>query len=287
MAPRRAELRLLTVFELRDHFVTEALQRLHDGFVVGGAVLYEEDQLIDTLVAEDREGGPLPGAAREVLKHTHRLFDFAFDRDIIPSNPAHKLKRRFLSNGDVGRALDDAELRAIWHGTCAMGHPHGDWIRLLMLTGSRRNEWMEASRSEIDFEEHSLIIPPERYKTNIEHSVPLVGEAWKIVEALPIRNSGSFLFSTTDGRKPVNSPDGTKKRLDQLAPTERPWRIHDLRRTAETRMAALGINPDHFEAVLGHRKKGMQRIYNRYDYLDEKRAALDLYAKHLMDVVGQ
>ena len=50
--------------------------------------------LVDLLVDENRPGGPLPGAAREVIKHVHRLFDFAFDRGIIKANPAHKFKRK-------------------------------------------------------------------------------------------------------------------------------------------------------------------------------------------------
>jgi integrase len=245
----------------------------------------EINKLLDLLLDEGRDGGPMPGAAKAVIKHVHHLFDFAVDRGIIESNPAHKLKRKLKSNGAAHRALDDAELRAIWKAADEIGYPYGPWIQLLMLTGRRRSEWSEASRSEIDTEAREHNIPASRYKTGIPHSVPLTREAWEIVDALPIWNGGDFLFSTTGGRKPINSAAGAKKQIDKLAGPMAKWQIHDFRVTAETRMAKLGINPDHFEAVLGHVKKGMQKVYNRHEYAAEKRAALDLYSTHLMGVV--
>lgn len=243
--------------------------------------------LIDALVAEDRKPKPLPGAAREVIKHVHRLFDFAYDRGLISANPAHKFKRKDIkSNGDNGRVLNDEELKAIWHAAVRIGYPHGDWIRLLMLTGSRRNEWAEAVRSEIDFETRTHTVSERRHKKRRNHTVPLADAAWEIVDAIPIWNEGDFLLSTTGGKVAINSASDAKKKIDKLAPIQVPWKFHDLRRTVETRMAALGIKPDHFGAVMGHVKKGMERVYNLHDYEAEKRAALDLYAKHLMEVVS-
>lgn len=254
------------------------------------------NKLIDVLVDEDRLGGPMPGAAREVIKHVHRLFDFAVDRGIIEANPAHKLKRKVLkANGAAGRPLNDAELRAIWHAAKRLGYPYGHCVRLLMLTGARRSEWAEASRGELDFEGRTHDIPRERYKTGRAHSVPLVQVAWDLIDDLPIWNEGDFLFSTTNGVKPINSHGPAKKKIDKLALSVlrrdepdaelKPWRFHDLRKTCETRLAALGVTPEHRDRVSGRNKQGMQRIYNAHEYLDEKRAALELYAAHLMDIV--
>jgi integrase len=246
------------------------------------------NKLIDILVDEDREGGPMPGAAREVRKHVHHLFDFAVDRGIIEANPAHKLKRKILkSNGEAGRPLDDDELRAIWKAAGELGYPYGPWIKLLMLTGARRGEWAKATRSEIDGAAHALEIPASRYKTGVAMTVPLVYEAWEIIEGLPIWNEGDFLFSTTGGLKAINSAGAAKKKIDKLAPTDRPWRIHDFRVTCKTRMSHLGVKPEHSEAVLGHVKQGMEAVYNKATYDLEKRAALRAYAAHLMEVVGQ
>lgn len=244
------------------------------------------NKLIDVLVDEDREGGPLRGAAREVRKHVHHLFDFAVDRGIIEANPAHKLKRKILkSNGEAGRALDDDELRAIWRASDEIGYPYGPWIKLLILTGARRGDWQKATRSEIDYGKRTLEIGASRYKTGHAQIVPLVDVAWEIFDDLPIWNEGDFLFSTTGGRKAINSAGRAKDKIDALAPTERPWRIHDLRVTAETRMASLGITQEHRDAVLGHAKPGLQKTYNKHAYQLEKRDALLKYADHLLGIV--
>jgi integrase len=253
---------------------------------IGEVKRAEVNKLLDLLLDEDREGGPMPGAAKDVIKHMRHLFEFAVDRGIIESNPAHKLKRKILkSNGAAHRALDDAELRAIWKAADSLGYPYGPCIKLLMLTGARRNEWAEATRAEIDSEARTHNIPADRYKTGIPHSVPLTREAWEIVDALPIWNGGDFLFSTSGGVKAINSHGTAKKRIDKLTGPMANWTFHDFRVTAETRMAALGINPDHFEACLGHVKQGMQKVYNRHGYEVEKRAALGLYGRHILGIV--
>jgi hypothetical protein len=65
------------------------------------------------------------------------------------------------------------------------------------------------------------------------------------------------------------------------------YRIHDFRVTCESRLADLGFNQDVRDAVLGHAKVGLQRTYNKHDYADEKRQALEAYAQHVMGVVGE
>ena len=228
-----------------------------------------------------------PGAAYGALKHLHRLFEFALDRELVDRNPAAKLKRPELKpNGDNGRALTDDDLRAIWKAAGELGYPAGPWIKLLMFTGQRRNDWSLAARAEIDFNNHLLEIPSPRYKSRRDHQVPLVGEAWEIVSGLPVQVDGDFLFSNRAGKLPIKSYDKIKKRIDALTGPLDDWTWHDFRRTVETRMAALGIVQEHRDAVLGHAKPGLQKTYNKHDYLAEKREALARYAAHLMEVVG-
>lgn len=106
-----------------------------------------------------------------------------------------------------------------------------------------------------------------------------------------------FLFSTTAGKRPVSGWSKAKARLDELAvkhlrkarkepeATLPPFVVHDFRRTCETRLARLGFNQEVRDAVLGHAKPGLQRTYNKHDYLDEKRAALEAYGAHIMGVL--
>ena len=239
----------------------------------------------DLLDAVGGEGGAGAGAAREVLKHLHRFFDFALDRELIGSNPAHKLKRKDLKpNKNARRNLNDDELRAIWAAAGSLGYPFGPWVKLLMLTGQRRGDWADAGRSEIDFDRHLLEIPAARYKSPRDHIVPLVGPAWDIIEGLPVQE-GDYIFSTRAGRIPIANFGKPKERLDKLCGPLAHYTFHDFRSTHKSRLAALEIKLEVRNAVHGHAQKGMDAIYNKHDYMAEKRAALDLYAGHLMEIV--
>ena len=249
--------------------------------------------LLDKLVKANQLG-----AAAGVQKHVRGLFEFALDRDLVDKNPAKKLKRPELKpTKKARRNLDDAELRAVWIAAGTMGYPFGDWVRLLILTGQRRADWFNTQWGEIDSEKRILEIPASRYKTKIDHVVPLVGPAWEIVSTLPRHSGGDFMFSTRGGKVPIAGFSKAKKLLDKLAlevlrrddpdATLTKYTFHDFRSTHKTRLAALGVIQEHRNAVHGHVHKGMDAIYNKHDYAEAKREALDLYAKHLMDVVGQ
>ena len=247
-------------------------------------------QLLDGLVAEGKTG-----TAREVRKHLSSLFNWAVDREIVPDNPVYGMTRADLKNThEAGRALEDDELRAIWQAAGDLGYPFGPMYRLLILTGQRRNEWANARRSEIDPNSRWLEVLRDRYKGGRDHIVPLSDPAWAHVDSLPAwPGNDYYLFSTTDGRKPVSGFSRAKSRLDRGAGRLlcdsggglRRYRVHDFRVTCETRLANLGINREVRDAVLGHAKPGLQKIYNKHDYLDEKRAALDAYAEHLSEFI--
>ena len=238
------------------------------------------------------------GAATGVQKHVRGMFEYALDRDLVDKNPAKNLKRPELKpTRKARRNLSDAELRAVWIAAGEIGYPLGTWIRLLILTGARGSEWSKAPWAEIDLEARTHNIPAERYKTNIDHAVPLVGEAWRIVEGLPHHSDGDYLFTTTGGRVPIGLGGKPKRKLDKLVleilrrddpdATLTPWKFHDLRSTHKTRLASLGISLETRNAVHGHVQKGMDAIYNKHDYDVEKRAALARYEQHVMEVVGR
>lgn len=241
------------------------------------------------------------GTARDVRKHLSRLFNWCLDREIINESPLAGLKRKDLQqNPDAGRALSDDELRAIWRAADQLNYPFGPYFQLMILTGQRRNEWAHARHSELDVKRRVLEIPKARYKSKRDHLVPLATEALAILASMP-KWAGlpdPYLFSTQDGEVPVSGFSKAKKQLDELALVEfrkalgdpkasiKRYRIHDFRVTCESRLADLGFNQDVRDAVLGHAKIGLQRTYNKYDYADEKRKALDAYAKHILGLVG-
>jgi integrase len=234
-----------------------------------------------------------------------RLLNYAAEKSLVPASPMAGMKRRDLTLQVSERALTDEELRAVWAASEEMAYPFGHAFQLLMLTGQRKSDWGDAQRVELDAAEQWLSIPLERFKSRRGHVVPLVGTAWDIAAALPTwvadddatPDGELFLFSTTGGKRPVSGWSKAKARLDELAlkhlrkarkdpeATLSPFVIHDFRRTCETRLARLGFNQEVRDAVLGHAKAGLQRTYNKYDYLAEKRAALDAYGAHIMGLL--
>lgn len=255
----------------------------------------EVHEIMDDLVASGRIG-----TAREVRKQMSRIFNWAADREIIESNPLSGMRRTDLArNTEAGRALTDVELRAIWKAAEDLRYPFGSLYQTLMLTGQRRAEWGFCKRSEIDTENRWLDLGKERFKSRREHIVPMSDAVWAIFERLPQWTGGNdyFVFSSRHGRVPVAGFSQGKTALDELAQnhlrdelgdqtaTLLHYRIHDLRVTCETRLANLGFNQEIRDAVLGHARPGLQKIYNKHDYLKEKREALQAYGAHLMGIV--
>jgi integrase len=173
------------------------------------------------------------------------------------------------------RVLTMDELKAIWAAADKMGYPFGPMVRLLILTAQRRAEIANLERGWLLTGQQAFEVPASHYKTDRPQVVPLSAPALAIVEALP-QTSGDFLLSTTAGKVPVSGFSKAKARIDKLSKVEG-WTLHDLRRSAATHMARLGIPQEHIERVLGHAIEGVAGTYNRYSYLDEKRAALDLW----------
>jgi integrase len=182
------------------------------------------------------------------------------------------------------RVLNDDELRALLKATEILGYPIGECVRLILLTGCRLREIGEARWSEIDFAARLLIIPPERFKSGVSHRVPLSEDALQLLKGLPLR--GEFLFTFT-GSRPINGWSRAKDALDaHMEIDDLPdWKIHDLRHTMRTRMAAMRIPDIIAEMCLGHGKRGLQRVYDQYGYEPEIRDALQRWAALLRGIV--
>jgi integrase len=183
------------------------------------------------------------------------------------------------------RVLSDPELKQIWNA-CLDDH-YGAVIRLLMLTGQRFNEIATLRWDEIYDEQ--IVLPGERTKNGRTHIVPLSQSA-KAILANFSRVNRKHVFGRDDGG--FQGRSAAKAKLDdRISAAGKPvadWTPHDLRRTAVTRMAELGVQPHIIEAVLNHvsgHKGGVAGLYNRATYDKEKREALNLWAEHLLAVV--
>jgi integrase len=233
-----------------------------------------------------------PAMARNLLTHIKRLMVWAVDTERygMESSPLDRLKANKVIGEKIARRriLNDDELRALWRAAGKLQYPLGPFYRLLMLTGLRLNELARARWDEL--RDGVLTVPPERMKGRPSkaqpHAVPLSGAALEIVEQLP-RFSGPYLF-TIAGTKPVWIGSDAKARVDALMRENgsgEPWRNHDVRRTVRTRLSALRIDQRVAEAVLGHVPPGVVGVYDQHDFIDEKRAALEQWARHLQAIV--
>jgi integrase len=241
--------------------------------------------------------------ANRVFSAARALFNWALEREVIETTPFLRLKPP-LAEASRERVLSDAEVRIVWLAAERIGYPFGTLVQLLLLTAQRRDEVARMTWAEIDAD-GLWTLPTARTKNSREQLVPLSSLACKILATTPRITGRPGFVLTTDGASASSNFAKNKAKLDtamlaiarqEMAEADRdpndvelaPWRLHDLRRTASTGMARLGFPIHVTEAVLNHRSGtlgGLAGIYNRYRYLDEKRAALDAWAAHIDAIV--
>ena len=186
------------------------------------------------------------------------------------------------AGGERTRVLSDEELRRIW-GATEGGAPFSRLVRVLLLTGQRRGEVAGMQWHEVDVAARLWTIPPERFKSGQAQLVPL---PQVVIELLGSRGAGGpYVCSTTNGRRPISGFGKAVARLQRRSRTNG-WRLHDLRRTVRTRLAGLRVSHAVAELVLGHGKRGLARVYDQHQYLDEVREALERWAVELERIVA-
>ena len=220
--------------------------------------------------------------ANRVLAAVRKLFNWSMiERGKLDTTPivpgmtrGKEVKRE--------RTLDDNEIKALWDAD--MGYPFGPFIRLLLVTAQRREEVATMRWQDIDFESGVWTLPAAMTKAGRKHEVPLSPLALEVLEALP-RFSGPCVFSTTSGEKPISGYSHAKKRADEISKVTG-WRIHDLRRTAGTGMARLKVPKEIRGRVLNHaQKQDVTDTYDSYEYLPEKRHALQAWSTRLREII--
>jgi integrase len=227
-----------------------------------------------TIAAElrtiSKERGPV--AANRGRSTLSAFFGWAIGEGVIEANPVLNTNKSAEGMGRE-RVLTDAELVAVWQAA-----PDGDYgaiIRLLLLTGQRRNEIAGLRWAEIA--DGAIALPRERTKNGRAHAVPLSPQALAVLDGQPQRVGREFVFG--QGQNGFGGFAAAKKRLDKASGVTG-WTLHDLRRTAATKMADLGVQPHVIEACLNHasgHKAGVSGIYNRSAYTEERRSAMLLW----------
>jgi integrase len=231
-----------------------------------------------------------PAARNRVRSSLSAFFTWAVKEGLLDANPISGTAKA-EEGGGRERVLTPAELAEVW---AALPQDHfADIVRLLILTGQRREEIGAIRWSEVHLKEGLVSLPPERTKNKCQHEFVLSPQAKAILERQPRRYSRDLIFGV--GKGGFSGWSGCKDRLDQAIlarrketnPEAKPmpdWVLHDLRRTAATCMAELGVLPHIVEGILNHvggHKAGVAGGYDRARYLPEMREALVTWANHI------
>jgi integrase len=215
-----------------------------------------------------------------------KMFSWLVQQRRVPLNPCIGVHRPDTPKAR-DRVLSEEEVRNFWKAADAEPKVFAVPLKLLLLTGCRLNEVAGMRLSELSADQSMWIIPGNRTKNKRAHAVPLSRLAQTLVRsALQRRGPSDLVFSTTN-ISPVSGWSKVKARLDAQMDIPQ-WRLHDLRRTAATGMAEIGVPPHIIEATLNHisgAKSGVAGVYNRALYAAEKKAALERWSQHLEAVV--
>jgi integrase len=244
---------------------------------------------VDRQIISERLGAIAknPGAitSNRVRSTMSAMFTWAMREGLALANPVANTNKR--DEVPRERVLRDSELGAIWH---ALGDgQYGTIVKLLILTGQRRDEIAGLRWSEIDFDRGIISLSGARTKNGRPHEVPMAATVRALLQAQE-RTERELVFG--EGTGPFSGFSRCKAALDgriaELNGALEPWVLHDLRRSAATGMAEIGIQPHVIEAVLNHvsgHKGGIAGIYNRAQYSAEKAQALARWDAHIAAVV--
>jgi integrase len=215
-----------------------------------------------------------PSAGVTAWKVAKAFFTWCEAREDDVASPARSI-RKPAKEKFRDRVLDDNELKLTWEAADAEGGAAGALVKLLMLSGARRNEITELARDEI--KEEAIELPGKRTKNGLPHTIPITPMIRQVFDLLP--TTGKFLLNGAD--RPFGDHSGAK---EKIAPTIQPWTLHDLRRSFASGLQRLGVAPHIIELALNHRSgtfSGVAGIYQRHRYAREVRNAFELWSQHI------
>ena len=256
------------------------------------------NMLLDDIVAR---GAPI--GANRILAILRKFCKWAVSREIIEHSPVDGVLARSTET-PRDRVLDDHELRLVWLAADSLGWPFNAIVRLLILTGARRSEVAGMAWAEVDLEKKLWSLPASRAKNKRAHSLPLSAAAIDILKSLPhIENPNGLIFPAgftrqrTRGPVSVSGFSAPKVRLGRAianlaeadgSPPLAQFGFHDLRRSAASGMAKLGVDLHVIERCLNHASGtfgGVLGIYQKHKFEDAMQRAMDAWGAHIERLV--
>jgi len=233
-------------------------------------------EAVDRMISDGK-----PHAAVNMLRRLKMFLNWAVERDMIPFNPAAGT-RPPAKTVERDRVLTRAELKAIWLATFQLPTPYCQMYRIMILTGQRRSEVATMQWSHIS--DKTWTIPAQQVKKGRPHAVPLAPLAIQTLASLPRFVDGDYVFSTSAGKRPSSNFSKMKAELDRHSGVGN-WRIHDIRRTVRSGLAALGVSREVARKILNHQDDKIDRIYNLHEYAHEKLEALSKWTQNISSLL--
>jgi len=239
--------------------------------------------VVEVISAIEQRGAPI--AANKTLKSLRTFLRWCVGRAVLDQSPAEGVP---LPAKEVARdrVLDDQELAHVILAARKMGGPYGGIVELLALAGQRREEVAGLTWQELDLQQRIWTIPKSRTKNGKAHVVHLSDQAVGVLKRAD--QNGPLVFSLL-GTKPFQEFSRAKSLLDELSGVSE-WRLHDLRRTCVSGMARLGVAPHVADKILNHQAgtiSGVAAVYQRHEFIAERRAAMDLWGAHIGELLAE
>jgi integrase len=244
----------------------------------------------DAIALIDRITERAPVHANRVLARLNAMFNWAVDKDRIAASPIAGLKPPSKEKSR-DRWLGDQEIVWFWQACEQLGYPFGPLFQMLLLTAQRLAETASLEWTELDLEAKLWVIPREKAKSGRSHEVQLSEPVIALLCSLS--RLGPFVFTGRSGRGVTGFTYG-KAELDAAmvevagAKIEK-FILHDLRRTAASGMARIGVPPHVVDRILNHSSgtiRGVAAVYNRFEYRDERRSALAAWAFYVTGLIA-
>ena len=225
--------------------------------------------------------------ANDILRWMKRIFDFGVTRHYLENNPAAAFRTSDAGGKEKSRerALSLAEIGVLFGAmkdSASFSRENELAVRLLLVLGVRKMELLAAPWSEFDLEGAVWQLPAVRAKNEKDIRIPLPVIAVEMLRELHILACGSgFVFPRRSGLAGRDKPMAASTlniALDGLLHGLEPFTIHDFRRTVRTQLAALNIPPHICERCLNHKIPGVAGVYDRFDYFEERKTALNAWA---------
>lgn len=243
-------------------------------------------------LVEDKEAKS-PAVARMIFAALRPFFLWCVEREAIAISPMNDLSQPSKVKAR-DRTLNDSEIVAVWSAASVLPYPWGPFYKLALLTAQRRDEVAAMEWSELNLKKREWIIPSSKTKNGKAHLVHLSPWATEILHSIQKQAGARFVFTTSDEvaisgfSKARLALDDNIKKYNNNKTLSR-FTVHDLRRTAATGMASLKVPPHVVERILNHITGrdvgGLVGVYQYFEYVDERREALILWANHINELL--